>query len=148
MFGKGLGALLSAVLIVSCVHTEHEVNSQLFQAPREKVWEVLVAVLKSYPLKTIDEEKGYIETEILGVDHFWLAPHQKNQDFSGYSSIIIIKLDYKKPVARVFIDKKIYKQKGFISSKEEIPSDFLEERVLFYRVARELSLRSQLSRLQ
>ena len=147
MFKKGLVALFST-LIISCVHTEHELNSQFFQAPREKVWEVLVAVLKSYPLKTIDERKGYIETEVLGTDHFWVAPHQKNQDFSGYSSVIIVRLDYQKPMARVFIDKKVYKQKGFISSKEEIPSDFLEETILFYRVNRELNLQSQLGPLQ
>lgn len=108
----------------------------------------MVAVLKSYPLKTIDEQKGYIETEVLKADRFWKAPHQKNLDFSGYSSVIIARLDYERPIARVFIDKKVYKQKGFISSKKEIPSNLLEENLILYRIARELSIRSQLSKLQ
>lgn len=147
MFKNSFVILLS-VIFVSCNHFEEQSNSQTFNAPREKVWEVLVAIFKSYPLKTIDEQKGYIETEVLKADQFWVPPHQKNLDFSGHSSFIIVKLDYKKPIARVFISKKVYKQKGFISSKEEVPSDLLEENVLLYRVARELSIRSRLNKLQ
>ena len=140
--------VLLSVFLVSCAHTDEEANSQFFNAPREKVWEVLVAVFKDYPLKTIDEQRGYIETEVLKADRFWKAPHHKNLDFSGYSSVILISLEYKKPMARVFIDKKIYKQKGFISSKKEVPSDLLEENLLLYRVARELTVRSQLKKFQ
>ena len=68
------------LLAVSCTHTEEQGASQFFHAPRGEVWEVLVAVLKSYPLKTIDEQKGYIETETLGAELFWRAPHQKKLD--------------------------------------------------------------------
>ena len=78
-----------------------------------------MAVFKDYPLKTIDEQRGYIETEVLQADQFWKAPHQKSLDFSGYSSVILVSLEYKKPIARVFINKKIYKQKGFISQKKK-----------------------------
>ena len=147
MFKNSFFILLFATLI-SCTHTEEQSNSQLFNAPREKVWEVLVAIFKSYPLKTIDEQKGYIETEILEADQFWVPPHKKHLDFSGHSSVIMVNLDYKKPIAKVFINKKIYKQKGFISSKEEVPSDLLEENIFLYRVARELKIRSRLNKLQ
>ncbi len=136
------------MLAISCTHTEKQGANQLFHAPRDEVWEVLVAVLKSYPLKTIDEQKGYIETEILGADLFWRAPHQKRLDLSGYSSVITVTLDYEKPVTRVFIYKKVYKQRGFISSKEEVPSDLMEENILLYRVARELNVRTRLNQLQ
>lgn len=134
--------ILSSLLSLSCVHTKQYINSQSFVAPREPVWEVLVEVFKSYPLKNIDEKTGYIETEELKTNRFWKAPHQKHKDFSGYSSVITVRLSYKKPISRVFIDKKVYKQKGFISSKKRIPSDSLEETVLLYRIARELRLRS------
>ena len=137
-----------SLLFVSCVHTEDLLISQSFQVDREEVWGVLVAVFKSYPLKTIDEEKGYIQTEVLKANHFWKPPHEKNKDFSGYSSVITVRLSYKRPISRVFIDKKVYKQKGFISTKKEAPSDLLEETVLLYQISRELSIRSRLSRLQ
>ena len=135
-----------SILLLSCMHVEEMSNKQIFKAPRERVWEVLVAILKAYPLKTVDEQRGYIETEVLKADQFWKAPHQKNQDFSGYSSQLIVKMDYKKPYARVFIYKKIYKQKGFISSKEEILSDRLEESVLLYKIAKELRIKALLER--
>lgn len=139
--------ILSSLLMLSCSHTEDMVNSRTFQAPREQVWRALVAIFKSYPLKTIDDQRGYIETKVLKATHFWRPPHLANQDFSGYSSVITVRLGYIKPLARVFIDKKVYKQKGFISSKKEVPSDLLEETVLFYRITRELSIQSQLSRM-
>ncbi len=140
--------VLSFFALLSCSHTESVANSQAFYAPKDKVWEVLVAVFKAYPLKTIDDQTGYIETQTLKATRFWKAPHQKNQDFSGYSSVITVRLSYTKPFARVFIDKKVYRQKGFISSKEEIPSDSLEEAVLLYKIARELEVRSRFSQIQ
>ena len=146
MFKTGV-FILSSLLVTSCTHTKAPVNSRTFKAPREKVWEVLVAVFKSYPLKTIDEQKGYIETAELKADRFWKAPYQRKRDFLGYSYVITVNLSYRKPIARVFIDKKVYKQKGFISTKEEVPSDFLEETVLLYRIAKELSIRSRLDQL-
>ena len=132
------------LFLISCVHTEEKTNHRIFSAPKEKVWEVLVETLKSYPLKTIDEQQSYIETEALSGDRFWKAPHQKQKDFSGYSSVISLRLNYTPPLSRVFINKKVYKQKGFISSKKQIPSDFLEETVLLYQIARELKVRSKL----
>ena len=137
-----------SLFLVSCTHTEGESNSQIFNAPRHKVWEALVAVLKSYPLKTIDEQKGYIETKVLQANHFWKPPHLKDFDFSGYSSVILVSLEYNKPIARVFIDKKVYKQKGFMSPKKEVPFNSLEENILLYQVARELAIRSKLDRIR
>lgn len=147
MFNKFL-YLLFSLLLLSCTHVEEEEmsNQQVFRYPRETVWEVLVAVLKSYPLKTVDEQKGYIETEVLKADQFWKAPYQRNQDFSGYSSQLIVKMDYRRPDARVFVYKKIYKQRGFISSKEEVLSDLVEENILLYRIARELKIKAFLEK--
>jgi len=139
--------ILALLLMLSCSHTEDMINSRTFQAPREKVWKALVAVFKSYPLKTIDDQRGYIETKVLKANHFWKPPHLANQDFAGYSSVITVRLSYTKPLTTVFIDKKVYKQEGFISSKKKIPFDLLEEAVLFYRIIRELSVQSQLSRM-
>ena len=147
IYMKKIVFILWSAFVFSCSHTEDLRRGQVFQAPKEKVWEALVAILKSYPLKSIEEPKGYIETEEMKADRFWKAPHQKNQDFSGYSSVIKIRLSYREPFSKVFISKKIYKQKGFISAKKEIPSDFLEETVLLYRLSRELNLQSHLDSL-
>ena len=142
IFAKSFAIALS-VMAISCQHSPDK-NSQFFLASREEIWEALVAILKSYPLKTIDEQKGYIETKELKANQFWKGSHQKNQDFFGYRSVISVQLNYEKPIAKVFIHKKIYQQKGFISSKREVPSDFLEEAVLLYRLGRELKIRRKL----
>jgi len=108
------------------------------------MWKVMVQVFKSYPLKNIDPQIGYIETEVIKGDQFWKAPYQKEEKFYGYSSTLQAHLNYKKPISTVSIYKKVYKQRGFISEKEEVPSDYMEEALLFYHIIRELELRKKL----
>ena len=129
------------------MHTEQVSNSLSLVESKEKVWTVLVEIFKKYPLKTIDEQLGYIETEIMKSADFWTAPHQKQKDFSGYSYFLKVNLKYNKPVSNVLITKKVYKQKGFISKKQEVPSDQLEETALIYQINRELEVQSILKRL-
>ena len=127
---------------VSCIHTEEESKNRLsFVVDRDTMWKVMVKVFKPYPLKNIDPETGYLETEVIKGDQVWKAPFQKAENFYGYSYTIRAYLNYKKPVSTVNIYKKVYKQKGFISEKEEVSSDYLEETVLFYHIVRELELK-------
>ena len=123
-------------------------NAQSFRVPKERVWEILISILKKYPLKTIDEKRGLIKTELLKVPHFWLAPHQKEENFSGYSSVLEVKLDYKKPYSKIVIQKTVYHQKGFISFRKKVPFHSLEEEWILYRVAKELQIRSFLEKVQ
>lgn len=144
---KSLFCIFFSLFLMSCAHVEEEQNTIFFEAPREKIWEVLVFVLKPYPLKTINEQKGYIETEVLKAGRFWKAPYERTKDLSGYTSSLMVKMDYKNSRARVSVYKKIYKQRGFISNKEEVFSDMIEEGILLYRIARELKIRSYLERI-
>ena len=132
---------------ISCTHTEESTNSLSVVANKEQAWKVLVEIFKNYPLKTIDEQLGYIETEVIKSANIWKAPHQKKKDFSGYSYMIKVNLNYKKPISTISINKKIYKQKGFISHKQEIPSDNLEETALLYKINRELEVQALLKKL-
>ena len=133
--------------LISCAHTEKPPNSLSFSADREAVWKVLVEIFKTYPLKTIDESLGYIETKTIKGANIWTAPHQKKTDFSGYSYFIKVNLDYDRPISNVLISKKVYKQKGFISNKQEVSSDHLEETALLYQIARELEVQHLLKKL-
>lgn len=130
--------------LISCTHSQKSNNIQYFKASKGQVWEALIFILKAYPLKIINEDNGYIETEILTSNHFWKAPHEEHKDFSGYSSILKIKLSYEQAYSVVFIDKKVYKQKGFISLKQEVLTNFLEEEILLYKLHRELKIRNYL----
>ena len=144
---KKIFCLFLPFLLISCMHTEELNNSLSVPINKEKVWKTLVEIFKSYPLKTIDEPLGYIETEVMESADFWKAPHQKKKDFSGYSQILKVNLKYNRPISTVAITKKVYKQKGFISQKQEMPSDYLEETALLYQVSRELEVQSLLQKL-
>ena len=146
---KKIFCLFLPFLLISCVHTEENSNSLSAPINKEKVWKVLVEIFKTYPLKTIDEQLGYIETEVIKSSNsqFWKAPHQKKKDFSGYSYILKVNLNYNRPISTVTVNKKVYKQKGFISQKQPAPSDHLEEISLIYQISRELEVQSLLKRL-
>ena len=149
---KKIFYFLLPLLLISCVHTKEPSNSLLIPASKEKVWKVLVEIFKTYPLKTIDGQIGYIETEVIKNSNpqFWKAPHQKikgSKDFSGYSYVLKVNLSYNRPISTVTITKKLYKQKGFISQKQELPSDHLEEISLIYQISRELEVQTLLKSL-
>ncbi|MCY4321783.1 MAG: hypothetical protein OXC37_05215 [Bdellovibrionaceae bacterium] len=140
--------LLLPFLLISCMHTaEKPINSLSVPISRYKVWKILVEIFKTYPLKTIDEQLGYIETEVIKSGNIWKPPHQKQKDFSGYSYILKINLNYTKPISSVTIRKKANIQKGFLSKKQEIASDGLEEASLIYKINRELEVQSILNKL-
>jgi len=127
----------------SCIHIEKEPEKELsFVVDQETMWKIMVKVFKPYPLKNIDPTAGLIETELIKGAKVWKAPYQK--DLYGYSYTIQAYLTYSQPVSTVSIYKKPYKQRGFISEKEEVPSDYLEETVLFYHILRELELQKKL----
>lgn len=139
-------AVLAGLLIFlsACSHTSKVSRSAEFHSPKEQTWEALIYVLKSYPTKIIDRDKGYIETEELIGNNYWKAPHQKQLNTSGSRAVIKAQLTYKKPYSRVDIQKIIYMQSDFFSAAQEIPSDTLEEQKILYRVKRELYIKSEI----
>ena len=138
-------ALLTQIWLIlilsSCVHTS---NSISLMAEQQEVWKTLIKVLKSYPLKSIDKKSGSIETKIIKGSNIWKAPHKSHKDFYGYSYKIIAKLSYNPPLSIVTIEKKAYRQKGFLSEKKEVASSLLEEQALLYEIAREIELKQLL----
>ncbi len=125
----------------ACVHVSKSGNVKLYPSSREKTWKALIYIFKSYPIKTIDIEKGYIETKVLKGSKYWTAPHQKNINTNGLSAVIKAYLFYDKPYSKVEIRKTIFKQSTFFSDPEIVDSDFLEEKNILYRLKRELFIR-------
>jgi len=127
----------------SCVHTSEAPQKELsIVVDRESMWKTMVKVFKPYPLKNIDPKKGNIETELIKGGQVWKAPFEKAR--YGYSYKIQAYLTYKEPISTVSIYKTLYKQTGFISEKQIIPSDHMEESLLFYQIFRELELKKKL----
>jgi hypothetical protein len=114
---------------------------QLFYAPFDQVWRAAHAVLK-YPIANENPDAGYIETEyIKGIDGF--LPPDKTKPPSAGIRYKIIMIFAKGQVegrvsTRVTIEKKMEVLRDFFSEPESMQSDELEEKIIFYRIEREL----------
>ena len=131
------------LVLTACVSLENETEDtqQVFTASRTKVWESLVQVFSPYKIQISDEEKGLIRTEVISGANVWTPAHDRDRNTSGISYTITAQLIYEKPHATVLIKKDINRKKGFLSSSQTQPSDFLEEGLLLYRLKRELHIK-------
>ena len=142
----GLLSKISAVslllVLTACSSLDNKAeDTQVFTAPRTEVWEALVQVFSPYKIQISDEEKGLIKTEVITGADVWTPAHDRDRNTSGISYTITAQLIYEKPHATVIIEKDIKWKKGFLSSSQTLPSDFLEEGILFYRLSRELRIK-------
>lgn len=116
-------------------------KQRVFFADYDLVWRAAHAVIK-YPLAVDNQDTGVLETEyIKGVDG-WLPPETKKAPSSGirYKLTLLFakgKTDGR-DATRVTIDKKVEILRDFFSEPEQIESDGLEEKIIFYRMEREL----------
>ena len=128
--------------VTACTHLEDEItDTQVFTASRARVWEALIQAFNSYKLQISNEETGLIKTELIVGPAVWTPAHDKNKNTSGINYHITAQLIYERPYATVTIRKNMKRKKGFLSSSQTIPSDFLEEQILFYRLERELYIK-------
>ncbi|WP_413586897.1 hypothetical protein [Bdellovibrio sp. HCB274] len=124
-------------------------KQRVFFAPYDTVWRAAHAVIK-FPIAQENQDTGLIETEyIKGIDG-WLPPDVNKPPSSGIRYKLIF--TFAKGTAdgrestRVTIDKKMEILRDFFSTPESIESDGLEEKILFYRIERELVVMDALKR--
>ncbi len=114
---------------------------RIYFAPFDRVWRASHAVLK-YPIANENPDAGHIETEFIkGLDGF-LPPEKSKQPSAGLRYKLILNFakgrTEGRESTRLTIDKKIEVLRDFFSEPESVYSDGLEEKVLFYRIEREL----------
>ncbi|QLY26574.1 hypothetical protein [Bdellovibrio sp. KM01] len=124
-------------------------KQRVFFAPYDNVWRAAHAVIK-FPIAQENQDTGVIETEyIKGVDG-WLPPDVAKPPSSGIRYKLMF--TFAKGTAdgrestRVTIDKKMEILRDFFSQPEPMESDGLEEKILFYRIERELVVMDALKR--
>lgn len=122
---------------------------KVFPYNYESVWRAAQLTLK-YPIAVNNMENGVLETEwVRGIDGF-LAPGASREPSAGIRykiSLMLVKgkLDGKQSV-RMTIAKKMERQKDFFSDVDTLVSDGLEEKVLFYRIEREILIEEALKK--
>lgn len=116
-------------------------RKKVFPYPYEAVWRAAQISLK-YPISVNNMDIGLLETEwIRGVDGF-TPPVLLKETSSGIRYKIIVNIVKGKVSGqnsvRVSVFKKIERQRDFFSDEESLESDGLEEKVLLYRMEREI----------
>lgn len=100
-----------------------------------------MAVIK-YSMAQNNQDTGYIETEYIKGSDGWLPPEVERKPSSGIKYKLILTFTRGKiegrESTRVSLQKKIEVQRDFFSEPESLNSDGLEEKILFYRIEREL----------
>lgn len=117
-----------------------QTKQKVFLSPYDEVWRAAHTVLK-YPIVNENQDTGLIETDFIKAQDGFTAPDQVIPS-SGlrYKIVMIFAKGRSQGVesVRLTIDKKIEKLRDFFSDAEVLTSDGLEEKVLFYRIEREL----------
>ena len=103
-----------------------------------------------YSIAQNNQDTGYIETEYIKGSDGWLPPEVEKKPSAGIKYKLILTLTRGKiegrESTRVSLQKKIEVQRDFFSEPETLNSDGLEEKVLFYRIERELLISDALLR--
>ena len=126
------------------------IKQKIFYSSYENVWRALHQVIR-YPIAAENQDTGVIETEyIKSVDGF-ITPDMTKAPSPGlrYKLVFTVargKLN-NRDATRVTMDKRIEILRDFFSEPELVPSDGLEEKVIFYRIERELSISDSIRRM-
>lgn len=130
---------------------QKKTNQKIFFYPYEAVWRA-TQLAQRYPIAVNNMDNGVLETEwVRGPDGFVAAPEIK-QPSQGVRYKLIFnlvkgKISGKESV-RLSIIKRIEKLRDFFSDPEDLESDGMEEKVLFYRIERELLIEEGLKKSQ
>ncbi len=126
-------------------------REKVFFAPYEDVERAVKQAMIRYPAKVDNPDAGIFETDWVK-DDLRFRPAQMRDDFSDglqYRLLVrMVKGKAKKPGVKVTVRKEIVLNRDFFANPEPQASDGIEEDVILYRVARELSVEKALKRFQ
>jgi hypothetical protein len=130
---------------------KQSVHQKVFFASPDMVWKAAHTSIK-YTIAVENQDTGYLETEyIKGVDGF-LPPETPKSPSAGIRYKLVMNFakgrTEGKESTRVTIEKKIERLRDFFSEADPLPSDGLEEKVLFYRIEREIIIAEALKKAQ
>lgn len=129
-------------------------QEKIFYGQFEDVWRATQLALQeptSYPLRINNMDTGIFETEMIKGSQVWRPPGAAEVNGGGYAYRIIVRVikgnTNGKQAYKVTVQKEMQIQRDFFSEPEKIPSDGLEEKVILYRVDREMQIDRAIRRL-
>ncbi|MEZ4871577.1 MAG: hypothetical protein R2827_04875 [Bdellovibrionales bacterium] len=149
-----LGVLLVALLQTACAGFDKTPepeksflsHSKLYRGQYDKVWRAVQIALSKYPIKINNIDTGVIETQSIPDNEVYKSPLGFDEHSSGRRYVIkarVIRMDPKdgdenSSAVKVIIKKDITLKRDFFAAPERLRSDGLEEKVVLYRIGREL----------
>ncbi len=128
---------------------KQSIHQKVYFAAYDSVWRAAHTSIK-YPIAVENQDTGYLETEFIkGVDGF-LPPEVSKPPSAGIRYKLVFNFakgrTEGRESTRVTIEKKIERLRDFFSEADGVASDGLEERVLFYRIEREIVIAEALKK--
>lgn len=124
-------------------------RQKIFFAPYDLVWKAAHQSIK-YTIASENQDFGVIETDYVKAVDGWLSPDRSKPEYKSARYKLTFTFAKGKfegrESTRVTIDKVIEVFRDFISEKQIIPSDGLEELTLFYRIEREILISQALKK--
>lgn len=123
---------------------------QEYIASYEAVWRAAQISVR-YPISLNNMDTGQLETDWIRALEGFVPPDQKKAPSSGMRYKIVLTLVRGKklgrPSVRVTLRKIVERQRDFFAEPESIMTDGLEEKVVLYRMERELIIQEALKRI-
>lgn len=123
---------------------------QEYIASYEAVWRAAQISVR-YPISLNNMDTGQLETDWIRALEGFAPPDQKKNPSSGMRYKIVLTLvkgrKLNRPSVRVTLKKIVERQRDFFAEPESIVTDGLEEKVILYRMERELIIQEALKKI-
>lgn len=128
---------------------KQSIRQKVYFSSYDSVWKAAHTTIK-YPIAVENQDTGYLETEyVKGIDGF-LPPEVNKPPSAGIRYKLIFNFAKGKTEGRestrVTVEKKIERLRDFFSEADGLASDGLEEKVIFYRIEREIVIAEALKK--
>ncbi len=112
-----------------------------YRASFEETWRAVQQAIISYPLRINNMDVGQIQTTPIRGATAFRPPNESKSLTGGNRYVLNINVIKVGPgLTKVTISKDLEVVRDFISTPEKKLSDGLEEKVIFYRISREISI--------
>jgi len=133
-------------LLISCTSLQDSTSYQVvFKAPYSLVWQATLLAMQAYPTAKEDLEGGVLTTKTVRRYSVWTPPPKSIRQTNNrhYKINIFLEKGLENNV-KVHIIKNEFVNKDFIQHSIPVASNGLEERVIAYRIQREILLEQKL----
>ncbi len=122
---------------------------RIYYSNFDQVWRAAHSVIR-YTIANENQETGYLETEYIKGSDGWNPPDSEKKPSAGTRYKLFVSFVKGKTEdrdsTRVTIEKRIEVVRDFFAEPEIITSDGLEEKIIFYRLERELIIAEALKK--